>query len=236
MQRIIAVQRALFETEFQSTHPVRGATRVEKSGFRTKKISIHAPRAGCDGSLAYFISDLPIYFNPRTPCGVRPPYTAQKIRAAAFQSTHPMRGATGRNSCTLLKKRDYFNPRTPCGVRHDLQSAILCECAISIHAPHAGCDQKQLDIDGAHNRFQSTHPMRGATAERVLVLAPRLRISIHAPHAGCDCHSFSGIINRAEFQSTHPMRGATLQRPAHRATRRKFQSTHPMRGATNTAV
>ena len=79
--------------QFQSTHPMRGAT--YPSGFRCLKgtISIHAPHAGCDS----------MHRCPR-------PTTA------------------------------HFNPRTPCGVR---RTAYLDLCAIgmiSIHAPHAGCD------------------------------------------------------------------------------------------------
>ena len=37
-----------FDLLFQSTHPVRGATVSNMDGFHTLDISIHAPRAGCD--------------------------------------------------------------------------------------------------------------------------------------------------------------------------------------------
>ena len=56
---------------------------------------------------------------------------------------------------------------------------------ISIHAPHAGCDYVVTLQNTTLSKFQSTHPMRGAT----LPLFGRyddLYISIHAPHAGCD--------------------------------------------------
>ena len=70
-----------------------------------------------------------------------------------------------------------FNPRTPCGVRHD----------------------RFLAFDRRRARFQSTHPVRGAT----LVFrcsASRRGISIHAPRAGCDYdvlrgHSRAGCIS-----------------------------------------
>ena len=57
---------------FQSTHPVRGATRpVNQLAPVQGGISIHAPREGCDA------------------------VTADKIAAnSVFQSTHPVRGAT----------------------------------------------------------------------------------------------------------------------------------------------
>ena len=56
---------------FQSTHPVRGATRCEYWQVVESSISIHAPRAGCDWC-ACFVSWC----------------------ADQFQSTHPVRGAT----------------------------------------------------------------------------------------------------------------------------------------------
>ena len=56
---------------FQSTHPVWGATIKGTSMEPRMMISIHAPRVGCDtrGSMAKAIA---MNFNPRTPCGVRP--------------------------------------------------------------------------------------------------------------------------------------------------------------------
>ena len=102
-------------------------------------------------------------------------------------------------------------------------------------------------------KFQSTHPLRGATAAERTAAAGReisihaplagcdglcdvvgkiLAISIHAPLAGCDSHhSVYQRMNRA-FQSTHPLRGATTRLWGWRWAPRKFQSTHPLRGAT----
>ena len=57
-------------------------------------------------------------------------------------------------------------------------------------------------------RFQSTHPLRGATC----VICPKCGkqvISIHAPLAGCDSAAKPGTRERTRFQSTHPLRGAT---------------------------
>ena len=104
-------------TIFQSTHPVRGATTTaSRKSTRTRTISIHAPRAGCDAFFAALASEGGD-FNPRTPCGVR-------------------RSCSG--SC---EPSGNFNPRTPCGVRRDGASAPLL-VDISIHAPRAGCDGK----------------------------------------------------------------------------------------------
>ena len=78
---------------FQSTHPLRGATRVLSIVKNKEGISIHAPLAGCDGSCA-----------------------STRNWKSGFQSTHPLRGAT-RGMAGRLVGHFHFNPRTPCGVR-----------------------------------------------------------------------------------------------------------------------
>ena len=167
---------------FQSTHPLRGATRRSGGDRVLPLISIHAPLAGCDLQAR---QGLPAFrdFNPRTPCGVRLETRMRVSKPIKFQSTHPLRGATITRTparrghgisihaplagCDFSSTRTaaaprHFNPRTPCGVR---QSTIL---SIS----------RLLE-------FQSTHPLRGATSVQ---RSPRNRntISIHAPLAGCD--------------------------------------------------
>ena len=152
---------------FQSTHPMRGATSSRNAQFSFSRISIHAPHAGCDHRLLLlmvvalaFQSTHPMrgatdgragdhlqksYFNPRTPCGVRPYFEAHNMEWYPFQSTHPMRGATTFAGYSP-KELDDFNPRTPCGVRHTIIRAWCSDTIISIHAPHAGCDK----INGAY--------------------------------------------------------------------------------------
>ena len=102
----------------------------------------------------------------------------------------------------------YFNPRTPRGVRLVLLMSDNGTPEISIHALLAGCDEGHLDPAQLEEIFQSTRPMRGATA-----MICSLDIS-------------------REFQSTRPMRGATAQRVILGKTEFEFQSTRPMRGAT----
>ena len=102
---------------------------------------------------------------------------------------------------------------------------------ISIHAPLAGCDPR-LDADRRAQRFQSTHPLRGATRRGLVFWCPASifqsthplrgatlirqvprvveQISIHAPLAGCDRLRTFGYRQPLGFQSTHPLRGATL--------------------------
>ena len=57
-----------------------------------------------------------MYFNPRTPRGVRRAYRRSRCRSTRFQSTHPARGATS-SSTRATSALCHFNPRTPRGVR-----------------------------------------------------------------------------------------------------------------------
>ncbi len=136
--RLIQTTKTLDSEIFQSTHPVWGATPSSVMYLRTKSISIHAPRVGCDpggvqarsiimtisihaprvgcdGAPGFVLPPM-IHFNPRTPCGVRLSSGWRSIWRAAFQSTHPVWGATVR-----------------------LCFAIILTI-ISIHAPRVGCD------------------------------------------------------------------------------------------------
>ena len=100
---------------------------------------------------------------------------------------------------------------------------------ISIHAPLAGCDFLRIANAEQYKLFQSTHPLRGATAATPVPFDTFKFQSTH-PLRGATKKpgSFAWLFI---FQSTHPLRGAT-------ASRRRgvmvfqFQSTHPLRGAT----
>ena len=168
---------------FQSTHPLRGATRPGRP----------FPPSGC-------------YFNPRTPCGVRPARSARSVGRGHFNPRTPCGvrpgvyvPGRGRGNISIhaplagcdhfedrfSPDRCHFNPRTPCGVRPALVTVLSAMTGISIHAPLAGCDTPRPQRPRPWSRFQSTHPLRGATrGERPLLWIEK-------------------------FQSTHPLRGAT---------------------------
>ena len=172
---------------FQSTHPLRGATLLVVHFVELQRISIHAPLAGCD-----------------------PAYIGDRIFPDQFQSTHPLRGATGNGrddmrvgiisihaplaGCDHAGSKRHglrvdFNPRTPCGVRR---------CGSSASQPIF--------------RFQSTHPLRGATVtagETVMFLW----ISIHAPLAGCDL-ACSHLLNIDPISIHAPLAGCDVGAPS----------------------
>ena len=185
---------------------MRGATGARPCVRDRRGISIHAPHAGCDrheeqpnrhnrnfnprtpcgvrrgGGETWGAS--PPDFNPRTPCGVRLKRRKARAFRLSFQSTHPMRGATG-CSPTPKQKKEVFQSTHPMRGATVLTYTKAKKGGISIHAPHAGCDCP----DG--------HVVKSKA------------ISIHAPHAGCDLGIWKVLSLLVLFQSTHPMRGAT---------------------------
>ena len=104
-------------------------------------ISIHAPLAGCD-PLARIPCARSCYFNPRTPCGVRPHPAITHASYNGFQSTHPLRGATV--FATFRSTTLVFQSTHPLrgATRSDGRFARAVD--ISIHAPLAGCDSKNV--------------------------------------------------------------------------------------------
>ena len=147
--------------KFQSTHPVRGATLRRTDVEQHRKISIHAPREGCDGWTTCLITRAVISIHaPREGCDTIG--GAVSLPVAKFQSTHPVRGATPVNVVTqVFLVISIHAPREGCDFRDSRFLAPFC--LISIHAPREGCDVRRLPVRSGRARFQSTHPVRGAT-------------------------------------------------------------------------
>ena len=161
VRRIVPTSKGSSHLQFQFTHPGRGATAATMAralsttcfnsrtpgGVRRKfvfevvrisRVSIHAPREGCD---------------------CKP--TATSDSSARFQFTHPGRGATRpnlgsrrpptvsihapREGCDHhlpqgLREHKGFNSRTPGGVRPRPRVQFGLPIKVSIHAPREGCD------------------------------------------------------------------------------------------------
>ena len=79
-------------------------------------------------------------------------------------------------------------------------------------------------------KFQSTHPLRGATPVAVNLSVARL-ISIHAPLAGCDASHRRDNARHGYFNPRTPC-GVRRRSGGASARCARFQSTHPLRGAT----
>ena len=124
---------------FQSTHPMRGATRIRgASGNR---------RAD---------------FNPRTPCGVRLD-TGTKSFTRRRISIHAPHAGCDMN-CETCGRWSHISIHAPHAGCDSPSARPERHPLISIHAPHAGCDFPGYAMLSGLAQFQSTHPMRGATS------------------------------------------------------------------------
>ena len=173
------------------------------------RISIHAPREGCDDLRSGFFGLNTISIHaPREGCD--PVFANIGEQPILFQSTHPARGAT-RTPLSVSNSPMHFNPRTPRGVRQGSREYWLWLRNFNPRTPR-GVRLKRMRRTMTMRRFQSTHPARGATD----------KYSSAYPHL-------------LRFQSTHPARGATIKGGNIFLCHRLFQSTHPARGATGEA-
>ena len=215
---------------FQSTRPLRGATRRSSAAFWPAYFN---PRAPCGARrLRPDLRKAKFYFNPRAPCGARlavialsqlsrsisihaPLAGRDQIQhdradtAATFQSTRPLRGATG-----------IVSGWAATGL---FQSTRPLRGATSENSPGV-----MMVL------FQSTRPLRGATSNKGRDFAAVL-ISIHAPLAGRDNSVDIKIVDNCHFNPRAPC-GARLILQVIISLWGSFQSTRPLRGATRSRV
>ncbi len=169
---------------FQSTPPMRGATFFYVFIVYYCNISIHAPHAGSDGHKWFY----------------------GFIKSTI--SIHAPHAGSDSDGLRYILQADEISIHAP-HAGSDLLIAVATQLKeISIHAPHAGSDLTETNLLPCPYLFQSTPPMRGATASD-FEMRMEVKISIHAPHAGSDVFKTNSYYLRPLFQSTPPMRGAT---------------------------
>ena len=193
---------------FQSTHSLRSATRYAKDKDLRRSVSIHALLAECDMRLAGFCTCLP-GFNPRTPCGVRPPLWRGSSVQPSFNPRTPC--GVRRHVIHVSPHPSGFNPRTPCGVRPAYRPANGRTGCFNPRTP-CGVRRKHAPKKVSNKKFQSTHSLRSATVHR-WERSDRTLVSIHALLAECDDYGVTFTPEEAQFQSTHSLRSATNYRP-----------------------
>ena len=146
------------------------------------------------------------YFNPRSPYGERPYRTVTDKEMVKFQSTLPLRGATGvpggsvrsirisihaplTGSDLVSRSRFWpfrnFNPRSPYGERRYATHKAIYQKGISIHAPLTGSDYAGYIYPGRRNNFNPRSPY-GERPGLSLFFLEVVMISIHAPLTGSD--------------------------------------------------
>ena len=150
--------------------------------FSISKVSIHAPRVGCD----------------RQPHG-RGGGTAVSIHAPRVGRDVPWLVPCGSRPC--------FNSRTPCGAR--LLEVVLrtLQEDVSIHAPRVGRDLSIGITSSGSTLFQFTHPVWGATTTQGIGQKLRLFQFTH-PVWGAT-FVWTTYSSHSSFQFTHPVWGAT---------------------------
>ena len=148
------------------------------------------------------------YFNPRTPCGVRPWKIETQVGGRPdFNPRTPCgvrRGTLSGRPCGPWN----FNPRTPCGVRlfkrpqstrrypisihaprvgcDDMSPCVWEPGGISIHAPRVGCDGFGCGSCADCQHFNPRTPCGVRLSYLTTGLDSSSKISIHAPRVGCD--------------------------------------------------
>ena len=195
-----------YPESFQSTHPVWGATGTILDRRSLPRISIHAPRVGCDKhalNVMDLLSAISIHA-PRVGCD-----GLMKAKLAEVDiSIHAPRVGCDVRHKPKHTKNTHFNPRTPCGVRLP-QTTLMSPSPMNFN-PRTPCGVRLRTHESAYHakEFQSTHPVWGATIKS-LAWEIEHNISIHAPRVGCDFGSLARLWAFKVFQSTHPVWGAT---------------------------
>ena len=246
-ERLAKAANSTITDLFQSTLPLRGATSFRCTFPNSVRISIHAPLTGSDtifagprpkcsisihapltGSDAVHRrrSSRALDFNPRSPYGERLETEDLKNESNTFQSTLPLRGATG--AALHPCQRQGFQSTLPLRGATIASSRLTVYRLISIHAPLTGSDagkftlhrggvdfnprspygerRTQINNEFVDLKFQSTLPLRGATYICRSHVAYKF-ISIHAPLTGSD--SASALSGGYYFISIHaPLTGS----------------------------
>ena len=142
-------------------------------------ISIHTPHTG---------SDIP--------------FTRHRHGFCRFQSTLPIRGATGQRY--TAQKRNPISIHTPhTGSGFGFAGRYFVEWLISIHTPHTGSDVT-LIFQKIKFMSISIHTPHTGSDHRWAVNFPPLPISIHTPHTGSDDKVAAYMLNSLYFNTHTP--------------------------------
>ena len=146
----------LYKTSaFQFTHPGRGATTTQEVRPTPLRVSIHAPREGCDRR-TLLNAGLPPSFNSRTPGGVRLS-DAGGGEASDGVSIHAPR--EGCDTCRAFQPfcLSSFNSRTPGGVRQSFSAIFVPLVSFNSRTP-GGVRLKLTEATRVSASFNSRTP------------------------------------------------------------------------------
>ena len=144
-----------------------------------------------------------------------------------FQSTHPLRGATSGQLIKIAALHISIHaPLAGCDNRERIR--LYGVFGISIHAPLAGCDSGSRTSCGSWSHFNPRTP-RGVRLRQRRRSDRAGHISIHAPLAGCDAVNNSQQRNR-EISIHAPLAGCDDRGSCNSGSRRYFNPRTPLAG------
>ena len=117
--------------------PLAGSDETRMGVQQSRNISIHTPLAGSDRKSCHRLLKW-MNFNPHSPCGERRLILPSRVLVSIFQSTLPLRGATG-HTRHHPNIPCYFNPHSPCGER---RPSFLHAIAGYDFNPHSPCGER----------------------------------------------------------------------------------------------
>ena len=164
-----------------------GRDDLEREALHDDRISIRAPRAGCDQAAA-----------------------TKKGFMSEFQSTRPVWGATRSPMWRSCSSR-YFNPRAPCGARRTRGRGEVQPEHISIHAPRVGRDSMR-SVGSIFSYYFNPRAPCGARPVLTGTGYKNKSISIHAPRVGRDCPGRSRLCRTRYFNPRAPCGARQLLR------------------------
>ena len=173
------------------------------------KISIHAPLTGSDGT------GFPV-----------------RLPTSEFQSTLPLRGATGLP--LLPRPVASISIHAPLTGSDTVSKWAVEECEISIHAPLTGSDQDTNGNKQAQKNFNPRSPYGERRLECFMTIVI-LRFQSTLPLRGATVHVISRVGGVDDFNprspyGERPVVIAIISAPV------LFQSTLPLRGATTPGI
>ena len=166
---------------FQSTRPMRGATKANERQSNANKFQSTRPMRGATPMYGGQARQPEEFQSTRPMRGATRCKDCKYYRNHPFQSTRPMRGATRRSPAWSPAPRPFQSTRPMRGATRG-GGATASDITISIHAPHAGrdsksiqnyfkhfCDKRQfLDNFTQNTAFQSVLPL--ADRQKLLYL------------------------------------------------------------------
>ena len=145
-----------------------------------------------------------------------------------FQSTRIPRGGATATTSRLFPTFaiSIHAPHEGCDNHHGCVSVRI---RISIHAPHEGVRHIDIQIITKQWEFQSTHPTRGCDAHIAYLNLSTSHFNPRTLRGGATIFSFSSFILSMNFNPRTPRGGATNAVVLYNSSA-AFQSTHPTRG------